>query len=73
MNATIISAQALSSTQKAKLEKAIAKKAGSKLKFVYETDENVIGGIRVTFGSNEFDATLKNKLQLLKKELLGKI
>lgn len=65
----IVSAHNLSASQKAKLEKAVCFNHGENLEFVYELDENVIGGFKIVDGYDVFDATVISKIQSIKKQI----
>lgn len=68
----VTSATALSTDQKKSLVAAAEKKYGiSEIEEVI--DPSVLGGIKVRIGSKELDFTVKNKLNQLKQQLLGKI
>ena len=65
---TVTSAIALSDAQKKELKSGLEKKYGS-IDFHEEIDEKVIGGLKVTVGSEQFDASIAAKLAQLKQNL----
>ncbi len=65
----IVSAHQLSQVQKTRLEKAVCLNHGENLEFVYEIDENVIGGFKIVDGYDVFDATVISKVQSIKKQI----
>lgn len=72
MSAQIVTAVALTTTQKNKIKQAIEEKYGN---MPIETiiDPAVIGGIKIRIGSNEFDGTLLAKIEKLRTQLRGSI
>lgn len=65
---TVTSAIALSDAQKKQLKTGLEKKYGS-IELVEKIDAKVIGGVKVTVGSEQFDATISAKLSMLKQNL----
>jgi len=65
----VIMAAELSDSEKKKIEIAWLKKTGGVLRpFVYEIDENLIGGIRIEDGTEIFDASVKGQLARIRKQ-----
>lgn len=62
---TVTSTIPLSDTQKGTLIKGLEKKYGA-ISVVEKIDENIVGGLKVTVGSTQFDASLTSKLDQLK-------
>jgi F-type H+-transporting ATPase subunit delta len=65
---TVISTISLSDAQRKTLTSGLEKKFGP-IQLVEQIDEKLIGGIKVTVGSQLFDASLAGKLIQLKKNL----
>ena len=65
---TVTSAIALSDSQKKSLKAGLEKKYGA-ITMNEVVDEKVIGGLKVTVGSEQFDATLSAKLSQLRQNL----
>ena len=70
--ATILSAIKLGQAQKQKIKQALKKKHGE-LDYHFVVDPDIIGGIKLSIGFNEYDATLKTKLEKLKLHILEKL
>ena len=71
---TATTAVPLTNKQQQTLTTAVEKKnAGATVKLVEVVDPGVIGGIRLTVGSLDFDATVKNKLASIKYQLKEKV
>lgn len=68
MQVVVSSPIAISSSQKQTLQKAVEKKYG-KVEMVEVVDPSLIGGVKVTIGSHQIDATVKSKLNQLKQQL----
>jgi len=66
--ATVVSAVKLSVEQRSKIKQAIEKSSGP-VDFKEIVDEKVIGGLKVRVGSVEYDGTVQNKLDKIKKLL----
>lgn len=66
----VTTAQKLSSQQLSRLKRAITKKHGKDVEFQQVLDPKVIGGIKVTIGSKELDATVIQKLKQLEASLV---
>ena len=71
MTAEVVSAQPLSDTHQAALEKEIRKAMGSKVQVNASVDPSLLGGMIVKVGSRMVDSTLKSKLQRLELSLKG--
>ena len=70
MKSIITTAVELSDKQKATMEKALAAKVKDmQLDFIYRVDPAVLGGLRITIGSREFDGTLRARLNLIAQQL----
>lgn len=55
-----------------KIEKAVSTKENKNVQLRLELDKTLIGGIKIQIGNQIIDASIKNKLESLKKELLRK-
>lgn len=55
-----------------KVEKALSTKLDKKVNLKVISDPSLIGGIKVEINNRVFDGSIKNKVTLLKKELLRK-
>lgn len=62
-------AQKLSDKQDKKLKKVLEEKLDSPIVVEYEIDENVIGGLHISFDSYLIDDTIKGKLDKIKQVL----
>ena len=71
MTAEVVSAQPLSDTSQAALEKEIRKAMGSKVQVNVSVDPSLLGGMIVKVGSRMVDSSLKSKLQKLELSLKG--
>ncbi len=69
---TVTTAVALTDAEQAEIEKIVSKKIGS-AEYKITVDPSVLGGIRIVIDSEEFDGTLKGKLQTLRQVLLKKV
>ena len=69
--ALVTSALPLSDAQKKQIEeKLLATTSYKQMEMVYETDESLIGGLRIRIGDRVVDSSISNKLSDLKRELL---
>lgn len=69
---TATSAVELSESQKEKLISKLAEKTGSKILLTCKVDKACLGGIRLEYGGKRFDASVKNKLEAMKKSLMSR-
>ncbi|MBW8890460.1 MAG: ATP synthase F1 subunit delta [Fibrobacteres bacterium] len=70
LRATVVSAKALAPDQIAKLAKGLeAKRPGKTYVLTNEIDPSLIAGFRIMQGDSVTDASIKNKLALLKQRL----
>jgi F-type H+-transporting ATPase subunit delta len=65
------SSQPLSGTQTAALTASLAHRTGKTIRFRWQPDPAVLGGVRVQVGSTVYDASLQGQLRLLKTRLLS--
>lgn len=63
LEATIVSAQAMSEAQKADLMTALKAKFGRDVEATIEVDESLIGGAVITVGDQVIDGSVKGRLQ----------
>lgn len=54
------------------IEKAISQKENKKVTLKVSIDPSLLGGIKVQIANRIYDGTIKNKVKMLKKELLRK-
>lgn len=54
------------------IEKAISQKESKKVTLKVSIDPSLLGGIKVQISNRIYDGTIKNKVEMLKKELLRK-
>lgn len=55
-----------------RIQEAIGKKEGKKIQLQVVSDASLIGGIKVVLHNQVIDGSIKNQLEILKKELLRK-
>lgn len=55
------------------IEKAISQKENKKVTLKVSIDPSLLGGIKVQIANRIYDGTIKNKVEMLKKELLKKV
>ncbi|MGE7092673.1 F0F1 ATP synthase subunit delta [Lysinibacillus sp. NPDC048646] len=71
-DATVFSTRALSTEESAKISATFAKLVGKQsLNITNEIDPSLLGGIRVQIGNHIYDSSVVNKLERLKRELIG--
>ena len=68
---TAYSARPLDEETVKKLETAVGKKIGKKIKLENQVDEELLGGIKVEVGDYILDGTYKKKLENLKEDLIN--
>lgn len=69
---TIYTPFELSNQQIKDIEKAISKKESKKVTLDVKIDPSLVGGVKVQINHRVYDGTIKNKVEMLKKELLRK-
>ena len=62
IKASLISSKQLSSVELESIGKELSSAMGSKIKFDYKVDQNLIGGLKLQLGSFMIDTSIKNKL-----------
>ncbi len=71
VTAVVISAKALTATQKKKVETALKKALGGSVSIENEVDPELIGGLVVRVGSRMIDTSIRTRLNSLKAVLKG--
>lgn len=69
---TIYTPYKLTDQQIQDIEKAISQKENKKVTLKVSIDPSLLGGIKVQIANRIYDGTIKNKVEMLKKELLRK-
>ncbi len=73
VEATVISAVALTDAQKSKLKARLDAVTGKSVSIENKVDANVVGGIRLLMDGTQMDGTVKNKLDAIRSRLFGVI
>ena len=60
----------LSATQNKKLLKILEEKLNQQVKINYIINEDILGGLKISYNSFTIDDTIKNKLEIIKKKML---
>ena len=55
-----------------KIQEAVSKKLNLKILLKNEIDESLMGGVKVVVENHVMDSSIKNRMDLLKQELLRK-
>ena len=66
----MISSKELSQSEINEISKELSKSVGSTLKFDYQFDKELIGGLRLQLGSFMIDTSIKNKLKKFEQAML---
>ena len=66
----LISSKQLSSVELESIGKELSSAMGSKIKFDYKVDKELIGGLKLQLGSFMIDTSIKNKLKKYKQAML---
>lgn len=69
---TIYTPYKLTDQQIQDIEKAISQRENKKVTLKVSIDPSLLGGIKVQISNRIYDGTIKNKVEMLKKELLRK-
>lgn len=69
---TIYTPYELTDQQIQDIEKAISQRENKKVTLKVSIDPSLLGGIKVQISNRIYDGTIKNKVEMLKKELLRK-
>ena len=67
VKASLISSKILSKEELHEISSQFSQSAGTKIKFDYSVDENLIGGVKIQLGSLMVDTSIKNKLKKYEK------
>ena len=70
IKASLISSRELSQTELNDIETDLSKSIGSKLKFDYKVDKDLIGGLKLQLGSIMIDTSIRNKLKKYEQAML---
>ena len=70
VKASLISSKELNQFELNKISEELSKTIGSTIKFDYEVDEELIGGLKLQLGSFMIDTSIKNKLKKYKQAML---
>lgn len=62
----------LSNEEVSKIQEAVSKKLNLKILLKNEIDESLLGGVKVVVENHVMDGSIKNRMDLLKQELLRK-
>lgn len=69
--ATVTTARAMDGTSQDTLRANLAALTGKKVRLLFETDEELIGGLVTRIGSTIYDGSVRNQLQQAKERLMG--
>ena len=72
IKAALISSKELSKSELDEINKDLSSSMGSTLKFDYEVDKDLIGGLKLQLGSFMIDTSIKNKLKKYEQAMLEK-
>jgi F-type H+-transporting ATPase subunit delta len=67
--AVITSATELSAQQREQIERALGGKLGKFIRAHYEVDPALIGGVRARVASREYDASIRGRLESMRRRL----
>ena len=70
IKASLISSKELSSLELENISKELSSSMGSKIKFDYKFDKDLIGGLKLQLGSFMIDTSIKNKLKKYEQQML---
>ena len=72
IKASLISSKELSKVELDEISEDFSKSIGSKIKFDYKVDKDLIGGLKLQLGSYMIDTSIKNKLKKIEQIILEK-
>ncbi len=72
IQATLISAQSLRDEEIQKVSDELSKSINKKIKFKFQIDKDLIGGVKVQLGSLMVDTSIRNKLKKFEQMMLEK-
>ena len=70
IKASLISSKELTSAELESISKELSLSMGSTIKFDYEVDQDLIGGLKLQLGSFMIDTSIKNKLKKYEQRML---
>ena len=70
IKASLISSKELTSVELESISKELSLSMGSTIKFDYEVDQDLIGGLKLQLGSFMIDTSIKNKLKKYEQKML---
>ena len=70
IKASLVSSKRLSKEELNEISSQFSQSMGSKIKFDYSVDENLIGGVKIQIGSLMVDTSIKNKLKKYEKLMI---
>jgi F-type H+-transporting ATPase subunit delta len=70
IKASLVSSKELSSTELENISKELSLSMGSKIKFDYKVNKDLIGGIKLQLGSFMIDTSIRNKLKKYEQAML---
>ena len=70
IKASLVSSKNLSNEELNEISSQFSESLGSKIKFDYSVDPNLIGGVKIQLGSLMVDTSIKNKLKKYKKLMI---
>lgn len=74
LTAIVTTAVPISAAQRQKLVKSLEKKfSGQEIKLEEIVNESIVGGLKLTVGSREIDASIASQLTQLKEQLLSHV
>lgn len=71
--AEIASAHDLTEEQRSQIEGSLSDRLNKRIRAHYRIDPALLGGVRVRVASREYDATLRGKLESMRRELVGSL
>jgi F-type H+-transporting ATPase subunit delta len=73
ISADIASAKELTADQREEIERALGARLGKHIRAHYHADAALLGGVRARVASKEYDATLRGKLESMRRRLAGSL
>jgi F-type H+-transporting ATPase subunit delta len=70
VSATVMSASALLPAEEAAIRARLEKMTGAKVELAFELDPSLIGGVAVRIGDRMIDASVRGRLERLRRELV---
>lgn len=71
--AEIASAQELTGEQRSQIERSLGDRLNKRIRPHYQVDRALLGGVRIRVASREYDASLRGKLEAMRRELVGSL